>query len=65
MNDADLHQKLAPALAQAATLERLRGEIEDRLVALGRIAGLNGMDAAMAGLVLRAKRTLLGPPPGS
>lgn len=60
MNAAALDTRLAEARAKAATLDRARLDLEQAMLIIGAIAGRNGLDACVAGVLLRVQRMLLG-----
>ncbi|MDB5445643.1 MAG: hypothetical protein JWQ97_960 [Phenylobacterium sp.] len=49
------------AEADAIAMEGYRAELETLLLKMGRITGRNGLDACVAGILLRVQRALLGP----
>lgn len=61
MNTSELDARLAEARANAETLERARLDLEAAMLTIGRITGRNGLDACVAGILLRVQRALLGP----
>lgn len=63
MTSSELDARLAEARTTAATLDRARLDLEAAMLIVGRIAGRNGLDACVAGILLRVQRLLIGPTP--
>lgn len=61
MSAAELDSRLAEARAKSDALDRARLQMEQAMLVVGSIAGRNGLDACVAGVLLRVQRILLGP----
>jgi hypothetical protein len=55
--------RMAEARAKSAALDNARLELERNMLIICRIAGRNGLDACVAGILLRVQRQMLGPTP--
>lgn len=57
---AELENRLAEARSKAETLDRCRGDLEEAMLTIGRIAGPDGLKACVAGVLLRVQLMLVG-----